>query len=285
MKKFLPILCAVLALFVLTACGAPAPKAADGRPVVAVSIVPQETFVKAICGDAVNVVVMVPPGASPENYEPTPIQMEEFSDADVYFAIGVPAEEQSILPVVSDSTKVVDLSAKAAEVYPELYLGEHRDPHVWLSIKRVKVMIDAMTDELSALLPDQADAFAANAEAYLSELEEADADIAAAMADAGTKGIVVYHPAFGYFCDDYGIDMYALEDEGKEATPKHLTEVIDLAHAEGIEVIFYQAEIDRSQALAFAEEIDGEAVMLEPLSADYIANMHKMAEAIREATR
>lgn len=285
MKKFLSILCAVLALFLLTGCGAPAPKAADGKPVVAVSIVPEETFVKAICGDAVDVVVMVPPGASPENYEPTPLQMEEFSDADIYFAIGVPAEEQSILPVVSDSTKVVDLAAEAAKVYPELTLGEHRDPHVWLSIKRVKVMVEIIADEMGDLLPEHAETFAKNAEAYLAELEEADADISSAMADAGTKGIVVYHPAFGYFCDDYNIEMYALEDEGKEATPKHLTEVIDLAKADGIQVIFYQAEVDQSQALAFAEEIDGAAVMLEPLSADYIENMHKMARAIQEATK
>jgi len=74
--------------------------------------------------------------------------------------------------------------------------------------------------------------------------------------------------------------MYSLEENGKEATPRKLAEMIDLARDEGNKTIFSQAEIDSKQPDAFAEEIGGEKIMLTPLSEDYIANLKSMADAI-----
>lgn len=74
--------------------------------------------------------------------------------------------------------------------------------------------------------------------------------------------------------------MYALEEDGKEATPQKLAEMVDLAKADGIKTIFSQAEIDSKQPDAFAEEVGGTKVMLAPLSEDYISNLKTMADAI-----
>jgi len=98
------------------------------------------------------------------------------------------------------------------------------------------------------------------------------------------KKFMVYHPAFGYIADDYGLTMYALEEEGKESTVKHLQEMVDLAKREKIKVIFYQEEIDSRQSEAFAEEIGGTTVKLAPLAANYIENLESMAEAIAGVT-
>jgi len=68
---------------------------------VAVSIVPQKTFVKAVAGERVEVITMIPPGYSPANYAPDTRQLMAFSDASVYFTIGVPAEESNILPRIA----------------------------------------------------------------------------------------------------------------------------------------------------------------------------------------
>ena len=76
--------------------------------------------------------------------------------------------------------------------------------------------------------------------------------------------------------------MFSLEEEGKEATPKHLAEMIDLAKREDIRAIFYQEEIDASQARAFAEEIGGKTIQLSPLAADYIDNLRAMAGLMAE---
>ncbi|HWQ59225.1 MAG TPA: zinc ABC transporter substrate-binding protein, partial [Clostridia bacterium] len=79
--------------------------------------------------------------------------------------------------------------------------------------------------------------------------------------------------------------MLALEEEGKEATPQRLEEIIDFAKENDIRVIFYQEEMASRQAAAFAEEIGGKAVMLSPLAADYTDNLASMADALAEALK
>lgn len=89
---------------------------------VGVSIVPQGTFVRAVGGDKVDVITMIPPGKSPENFAPTPEMMKKFSDLDIYFTIGVPTEEASILPNIRDfneDVKIVDMADEVSKVYNE----------------------------------------------------------------------------------------------------------------------------------------------------------------------
>ncbi|NCC87524.1 MAG: ABC transporter substrate-binding protein [Clostridia bacterium] len=252
------------------------------KPVIAVSIVPEQTFVTAVCGDLAEVVTMVPPGNSPENYEPTAKLMEKFEKASLYFSIGVPTEEANILPNIGDTT-VISLADKVASVYPDrTFESGERDPHIWLSPKRVKVMIETIADEMIKLDPDNADTYQKNAQAYIEQLNALDSQIKTSLDGVQSKSFIVYHPAFGYLADDYGLTMYALEDDGKEATAQHLQEMIDLAKKENIKVIFYQEEIDSNQSQSFAEEIAGKTIQLAPLAADYISNLKNMAETMAE---
>jgi len=274
----------------------------NNKITIAVSIVPEETFVRAVAGDKAEIVTMIPPGKSPENYSPTPQEMESFSRADLYFSIGVPAEEASILPKAKDfnsKIKIVDLAAIVGEVYPHRYFDEDeehgsgndednhshegRDPHIWLSPKRVMVMIDIIAQELSNFDPQNKSFYEKNAQDYIKKLEELDSEIRQTLNNIKNKTFIIYHPAFGYFADDYGLNMVAIENEGKEATVKNLQHVIDIARSEGIKVVFYQAETDSKQARTLAEEIGGKVQMLEPLSADYINNLRKMANTFVEA--
>lgn len=268
----------------LTSCGDSETKKDDGKLTIAVSIVPQETFAKAICGDLANVITMVPPGSSPETYEPTPKEMTTFSDADIYFTIGVPSEEK-ILQSAGDVT-VYPLYTEIAKTYPDRTFEEgERDAHIWLSPKRMKLGIELMTQEIVKLDPDNKETYEQNAQDYIAQLDAVDTEIKEKLAGLEGTKFVVYHPAFGYFADEYGLEMFALEEEGKEATPQHLQDMIDLAKNENIKVIFYQQETDSSQAEAYAEEVGGKAVMLAPLSADYLNNLKKMADAIAEAAK
>lgn len=255
------------------------------KKIVAVSIVPQETFVKAVCGDKVEVITMIPPGSSPETYEPTPQQMQKFTDLDIYFSIGVPTEEASILPTAGD-VKIIPLAEKVASVYDDLKIGdEGRDAHIWLSPKRVKVMVEAIAEEMGKLDEENKQLYNQNAENYIKQLDELDKEIKDVAETIEQKKFVVFHPAFGYIADDYGLEMFSLEEEGKEATPQHLQDMIDLAKKENIKVIFYQAELDSNQAKAYAEEVGGKTEQLEPLAADYIVNLKKMINTIAEANK
>ena len=258
---------------------------ADGKIQIAVSIVPQETFVKAVGGDLVDVVTMIPPGASAANYQPTMEQMASFENSNVYFPIGVPTEKVNIMPNVGD-VPVVSMVDKVEAVYEKVtFENGSRDPHMWLSPKRVVVMIESICEELTKIDPDSKDTYETNAESYIKKLNELDQTIKDSLVNVENKEFIVYHPAFGYLADDYGLKMYSLEVDGKEATASHLQEIIDFAKENNIKVIFHQAEIDSSQSQTFADEIGGKTALLAPLSPDYISNLESMAKVMKEAMK
>ena len=256
------------------------------KSMVAVSIVPEETFVKKVGGDNVEVITMIPPGYSPANYAPTPKELMQFSDAEIYFTIGVPTEKANILPGVesfNEDMKVVSLQDEVEKVYPARYFSpESRDPHIWMSPKRVIVMIDTIEEELSAMDPQNEEYYKSNAEKYKNELYRLDEQLKEITGNITNRTFFIFHPSLGYFADDYNLNMYALEKDGKDATPKTLQEMVDIAKEENIKVIFYQAEIDSKQTTAFAEEIGGKSLKLDPLSADYISNLENIAETFSQ---
>lgn len=293
MKKFVILITIItlLVIFCSTGCEntALSTQNAQNAPttkkiMVAVSIVPQQSFVKAVAGSLVDTVVLVPPGYSPENYAPSPRELIELSEASLYFSIGVPVENSAILPKLSGinkELKIVDLAGEAAKVYPEREFSPgHRDPHIWLSPKRVQVMVQAIARELAEIDPPNRDTYLKNAADYGRQLDELDRKITASLEHVAEKTFFVYHPAFGYFADDYGLTMIAVEEEGKEATIDDLKRIISLAKELRAKVVFYQAEMDSGQSKTIADEIGAKTEVVAPLAADYIENLEKMAKAL-----
>lgn len=288
----------VLTLIVLVLSGCSTTAVNDHQITVAVTIIPEATFVEAIAGDLVNVVTLIPPGASPANYQPTPKVMADFSQAELYFTIGVGAEEANILPNIASHNKEVKIVALASlvdEVYPARYFVEEeeehdedhdhegRDPHIWMSPKRVVVMAKAINQELKLLDPDNAAIYEANTVAFIEELEALDTSLESTYAQLLSKKFIVMHPSIGYMADDYKLEMIAIEEDGKEASVSHLQNVVDYAREHDIHVVFYQQEFDSSQAETIAVEISGKVLAYEPLSADYFASMKALAQAFTEA--
>ncbi len=284
------VLILVFSLLVMTGCNDQKEISSEvsQKVIVAMTIIPEKTFAEAVCGDLAEVVIVIPPGNSPENYEPSPREMEKLNKASIYFAIGVAAEEANILPKADEvkGMKVVKLQDEVAKVYPEREIAPgERDPHIWLSPKRAKIMVEIIEQEMIKLDEKNKEQYQKNALKYIEELDKLDNQIKTRLEGLKDKKFIVFHPAFGYMADDYGLKMYALEQEGKEATPQHLQEMIDLAEKENIKAVFYQAEIDNKQSKAFADEIGGQTVKLDPLSPDYIENLIKMADTMAEVIK
>jgi zinc transport system substrate-binding protein len=283
MKKFIIVLLAMF--FSVSVIGCESQITETDKPIVAVSIVPQAAFVEAVAGDLVEIITIIPPGYSPGNYDPSAMTMAELSKASVYFTIGVPAEDGNIIPDLNDMD-IISLEDIVNDTYEDLtFTSGGRDPHIWLSISRVKIMVQTIADELALIDPDNASIYLQNASDYINLLTTTNSTIEVLFSDVTMSSFIVFHPAFQYFANEYNLDMITLEEDGKEATPQHLEDVIDFANEYSIGYVFYQAEIDSSQVESFADEIDAEIVELDPLSADYLANLIIMANLIREGLR
>ncbi|MEX1308044.1 MAG: zinc ABC transporter substrate-binding protein [Eubacteriales bacterium] len=290
-----------------SACGEKTEAVGQDKMTVAVSIVPEATFVEKVAGDKVNIVTIIPSGNSPANYQPTTTEMQALSDASVYFVMQMPAEEANILPKVTDfnaDIKLVNLRDAVSAVYPLHEMGAHShdhedgaeeadedhdedheealsvDPHIWLSPKRAIVMVETIRDTLSEMDPDNAEVYKKNAAAYIEELSALDADIAEIVSGMETKAFMIYHGAYGYFADDYGLEMISLEVDGKAASATVMAEAIEHAKEENISHIFYQDEFDDNQAKTVADEIGGSVTEARALAPDYIAALTEFAEAL-----
>ena len=272
----------IIQVLLMVSCASPADKE-DDKLTVAVSIIPQETFVKEVSGNMVDIITAIPPGKSPENYAPSPMEIEKLSRSSIYFTIGVPAET-GILDKLNDingSIKIVDLADKVKEHYPEIEVAPgHRDPHIWLSPKRASVMVDIISHELSEANKENSGTYRENAQLYIEKLIEIDKEISGLFSNLKNRTFIIYHPSLGYFADDYGLNMVSIEEGGKEAAPSNLQKVIDIAREQNIKTVFYQSEIDSKQSSVLADEIGGKPVQVAPLAPNYIDNIKKIAAEI-----
>jgi len=293
-KSFRPILTGTIAALFLISLS---PLFAAGRseektPSVAVSILPMKYFVDRISGGEIDVTVLVPPGKSPATYEPTPRQVTDLSAAEVLFTIGVPFE-LSFIPIIASTLPDLEIVDTTTGIEKrEIDGDEHEesdghdehsdlpDPHVWLSPPLVKIQARNILQALIEAYPAQEDSFSHNYRALLDDLDALHRRLKESLAPVKGSSILVYHPSFGYFAEEYGLHQIAVELGGKEPTPKKLEQVIARAREEGVKVIFVQPEFSRTSAERVADAIGGAVVEVAPLKPDYLENMYEIAAKI-----
>jgi zinc transport system substrate-binding protein len=281
MHKTIIILLSAILFF---SCGSNR-KTDPGKPTVTVSILPQKTFVEAIAGDDFNVQVLVPPGASPESYTILPSQLKDISRSRIWFRMGYIGFEQSWkdkIAEINPELQVVDLSEGLDLIVgEEVQHGDHVhlhgvDPHYWLSPGMVKQMTQKITEELIRLHPEKSQDYQSGYEAFAREADDLDRRIRSALHEFRGRSFITFHPSLTYFARDYGLVQVPLESGGKEPTPQHMAEVIEIARKENISAIYIQSEFDKEHARVFAEEINGEIIEVKPLSPDWQQNLMDM---------
>jgi len=244
---------------------------------VTVSILPQKYFVERIGGDLVNVSVMVQPGESPATYEPKPEQMTGLSNADAYISIGVPFEKAWLekFQAANSSMKMVDTTQG---IDRRATPNGGFDPHIWLSPSLVKIQSETIYSALSALDPANEGVYKANLDAFISDIDKLDTNIRTMLEKTESKKFIVFHPAWGYFALDYGLEMIPVEVGGQEPSAQELAALIEQAKAENIKVVFAQPEFSQEDAKTIANEIGGEVILISPLNPDWLNNLNRVAE-------
>lgn len=284
---------AVLSFMLLTlaACGQPnttaptavpatAPAAETEAPLqVMVSILPQKYFVERVGGDRVQVAVMVEPGASPATYEPKPEQLTALSQAKAYFSIGVPFEQAWLerIQAANPAMLLVDTAA-GIERMPMGAGGENRDPHIWLSPTLVKTQAQTIAETLAQLEPEYATAYQSRLDSFNADIDTLDAGIRQTLDGTGQRKFIVFHPSWGYFARDYGLEQIPIEIGGQEPSAAELAALIERAQAEQITVIFAQPQFSTRDAETIASQIGGEVLLIDPLNPDWLGNLQTVAE-------
>jgi zinc transport system substrate-binding protein len=277
------------------------PQTADAKLNVVVSIPPQKYFVQKVGGDLVSIMVMLPAGADAHTYEPKPRQMAALSKARIYFTVGVEFEHAWMkkFKMANPGLEVVHTEKVVPRVpmagpheghqdRAEKHHGEHHhdglDPHIWLAPELVAIQARAIRDGLIKADPANRTIYERNLEAFEKEIARLNQELAAAFKGLkGAKHILVYHPAWGYFCRAYGLEQVPIEKEGKNPTAKGLAHLIQQAKEEKAKVIFVQPQFSTRAAKTVAKAIGGQVVAIDPLAPDWAANLRNVATKLQKA--
>lgn len=276
--------------------------------VMIVSIEPLRFIVEEIVGDDFEVAVLVSPGASPETYEPTPLQIKAVEDACLVFSTGLVGFETIMLDRLPAKERFVDLSAGIELIAAEpeygsydhksssfdglsghdVHKGEHGhahngvDPHIWVSPKALALMARTAYDRIHAIYPDST-SYTVNYEQFAEHLADLDSEVSARLAKSPSRSFMIFHPGLTYYARDYGLRQIALESDGKEPSVRQLAETVELARAENITKVLYQSEFPRSIVEVAAAEIGAEPVEIDILGYGIIDNILKITEIISES--
>ncbi len=262
---------------------------------VAVSILPHQAAVDRIAGGLARTVVLVGPGQSPHAYEPTPRQMSALSRADIWILSGTDFEhalEDKIADLypdlaIIDGTEGVDFRMLEAHSHGDA--DEHdehegtRDQHTWLGRQPYLSFIDNALRAMKAHDPVNASRYEQNASAFKAEIEGQFELLRAELADLEGETVLVFHPAFGYFLDEFDLEQEAIETGGKEPTARVLSSIISEAIEDGIKTVFVQEQFPTSAAESVADAIGGSVVALDPLAYDWLENVLRMGDALRNS--
>ena len=269
---------------------------------VFVTILPQAFLVERLAGEAVELHILAARGQDPHTFEATPRQAAALAQAHLFLTMDLPFEKALVAKATANNRtlRVVDATsgitrlpmaahhhddhAGAAKAGPDHDQGEP-DPHVWLAPANLTIMAANMAAALETAMPERREELRRNLNALRAELATLDQRLTALLAPHRGQTFYVFHPAFGYFAQAYGLSQEAVETGGKSPSPKQLQQLIRAARADGVKIIFVQPQFDARAATTVARAIGGRVVPIDPMAREVTANLASMAQAVAQALR
>ena len=271
------IICALLIVGCTT-------KSDSDKKTIFVTITPMQAIVEEITMGDFNVEVIVPKGASPETFEPTPKQVTSFSDAEFIFSTGIIDFEQSLVERIDDDAEVVNLSNGIELIAGSCSHGNHQhkhgvDPHIWTSPRALRTMVTNAHKAIMAHYPDSVKYTEATGR-LLERIDELDNYCATRIKAEGVEAMMIYHPAYTYYARDYGIEQIAIEHDGKEPSLRQTTALIEKAKEHGVKAILRQPQYSEDKVRAIANDAGAEIITTDPLAEDILGEIERVTEII-----
>lgn len=243
---------------------------------VVVSIAPLADFAKQVGGDRVDVTLLLPPGASPHTFEPTPRTMQEIAKARIFIKIGAGLEfwADRLIAAAAPGIMTIDCSKGVALLKGHAHepsrrhnLGmEGADPHIWLDPTICIGIIKKIEDAFSRTDPSGSSYYGRNAAAYISKLSALDREISEKVKTFRTREYVTFHSAWNYFSKRYGLKVAAVIEEspGKEPSARQIDKILGLIRNMQTRVVFAEPQFSPKVAEAIAREAGGRVLFLDP---------------------
>jgi manganese/iron transport system substrate-binding protein len=204
-------------------------------------------FARQVGGDRVNVSSLIPAGADPHTYEPTPGRVANLAKADLVIVngLGLEAAVQDVVDQnTPSSTPIVELSEGLSVIATD----HDSNPHLWLDVQNAIAYVERIRDALMEVDPAGAATYRANTDSYLADLQTLDQEVAAAIDSipSDRRKLVTFHDAFPYLARRYGLEVVAVvvASPGKEPSAKDVADLVDAIAAEDVPAVFKEPQFN-----------------------------------------
>lgn len=276
----------------LMGCAAPEKR---GKTLVSVSLVPQKYFLEQIAGDDFDINIVIPPGSSHSEYDPSPGNMVDISKSAAYLCMGNLGFEEHLIGRIADinpELKIYDLSKDVVLLDASPHSHEHhhhsgcshndKDAHIWMSARNAKTIAKNIYRTVSELNPERESFYKGNLEDFLARLDSLDMLTQQRLQDLSVRSFIIFHPALTYYAGDYSLEQIPMEIDGKEPSVTWMSKVVTLAKERNVKLIFAQSEYSQASAQAIAEAADIELETINPLSENWWDEFQHITNIIAE---
>ena len=276
-KKLLSILLtAAIVCLCFTSCAVKRPTD-DGRFTVVTTIFAPYDFVRQIVGDRARVIMLLPSGVESHSYEPTPSDIIEIENADIFFYVSEHTEtwvEQILSSLKNDQVEKINI---AEGIGVEIHAHEHShheehneecetDEHIWTNLEYAARMVEFIGSELAEKDSANAAFYLENAKSYADEILTLRQDFSLMIASSQRRELVSGSRfAMKNFTADFGIDFTAAFDscvDNTEPSAAVMAKIIDKIKSENIPVIFYEELTEPKIARAVSLETGAKMLLL-----------------------
>ena len=266
------------------------------------SFYPLFEFAQKVGQDKVDVLLLVPQGVEPHDWEPTIQDVHQMQNSDLIIINGIGFENWvEKLEVMNYQGHILDTSAeinnknKILEKTNDIQNNfidikkDLRDPHIWLNPVLAKIQVQSIANEFSKLDPNNEIFYQKNAQMYLDELNDLDEKIRKDLSTC-KNDFITFHDAFSYFAEEYNLNQHTIissNDPHSEPTGKTLENVINIAKQYDIKIIFTEETANPKISNVIANELNGKVLVLSPIEisdgGNYISSMNQNLENLKEA--
>lgn len=255
---------------------------------IATTIFPLYDIIRQVGGDKIDPILILPPGSSPHTYEISPNKIKEAQGTKLFFVIGAGVDDWALnIANAINNVEIVDMDEyislepfehqehedkeKGEYEEKEEHEDEHQqgdfDPHYWLSPDNAKIMAKEIASQLSNLDKEQTKYYENNAQAFVKKLSEKETEWKNKLTELNKKDLVVFHDAWGYFADYFGLSILTTFEPfpGKSPSPQYIIELQNKVKKHNISALFVEPQLSKAAITTLAQDLNVKIETLDPL--------------------
>ncbi len=274
------------------------------KPIIITTLFPFYDITRTLIGDQADISLLLPPGIEPHSFEPTPQDIVQIQEADIFIYTG-DSMEPWVKDIISDLPKTVTVINASQGITLIEDADDHShghddhgdeknkeklalDPHFWLDFNNTIIATNTMSESLAQLNSINTSLLTQNTNNLINDLSQLDKDYANTLNSCLNKNIIqAGHRTFGYLAKRYNLEYITTEElsPNSDTSAQDIANLVDEIKAEKAKAVFSEELIEPRIANTISDETGVSILLLNGahnITSDQIKNNISFITIMRE---